>query len=516
MNDSYQELKQQMRCRRRRVIVNNDGGDLIKAGDAGTDDPLDFVNVRTTPLLGTHVDTIFYSTHGGHGVCNHKTEVGQVSDHPGVAALIARRTDPLDVMTTYGHEHGLEVFWSMRMNDTHDGSRPERFAANRFKNENPECLLGTPDARPKHGEWSAVDYACEKVRALALALVEEVCRNYDVEGIELDFFRHPVLFKTTAAGLPVTENERRVMTDLLRNIAAAVEREGRKRGRPFLIAARTPDDPDYAATMGLDIEGWMREGLIDLYVPSGYFRLRSWADNVGLGHRHGVLVYPGLSETRVGGGHHADRLRASDECYRARSANAWQAGADGIYLFNLFDPRRRIWHEIGEPQALKNMDKLYFASVRGAGRVAGGAFPHKPFIRIPTLNPGAPLALPPGALQTVQIEMAENGLGLQGAKLPAITLQVRIGDGEATATDIPEQELTVMFNGRCLAEASPSNGWREFVINSRIPRAGWNTAAIQYRGSQPNLQLEDVLVRVDYSGDFLSDTAYLERTRARM
>ena len=162
------------------------------------------------------------------------------------------------------------------------------------------------------------------------------------------------------------------------------------------------------------------------------------------------------------------------------------------------------------------MDKLYFASVRGVGAVAGGAFPHKPFVRIPTLNPGAPLTLSPDSLRTVQIEMAEDGPALGAGQQPAITLQARIGGGKAVAGDIPEQELIVMFNGRRLTKTGCSNGWRKFPVNPKSLRAGWNTVAIQYRGRQPNLQLEDVLVRVDHIGGCLSDTSYLESTKARM
>lgn len=95
---------------------------------------------------------------------------------------------------------------TVRMNDTHDGSKAEYgpilFRDNKLKNEHPEYLLGTIQKPLRHGAWSAVNFALPDVRDLAFRDIEEVCRNYDIDGIELDFFRHPVFFKSTSRGDP--------------------------------------------------------------------------------------------------------------------------------------------------------------------------------------------------------------------------------------------------------------------------------------------------------------------------
>ena len=39
----------------------------------------------------------------------------------------------------------------------------------------------------KVGGWTAVDYAHPEIRDLAFRYVEEVCRNYDVDGVHFDF-----------------------------------------------------------------------------------------------------------------------------------------------------------------------------------------------------------------------------------------------------------------------------------------------------------------------------------------
>ncbi len=503
-SDAYESRKQIQLSRRRRIIFNNDGGDAVKLPEKTLPSPEDFLQIRTTPLTGTHVDTVSYCS-GIFGSCRHNTQVGHVFRHYEsnvVEDLIERGTDPLNVMVHYCHDHGIEVFCSMRMNDTHDASRPERFRANRFKVEHPDCLLGTEKKRPKRGGWSAVNYLCEPVRDRALRFVEEVCRGYDIDGIELDFFRHPVFFKSTSRGFPAGDEERACMTDLMRKIQTLIREIGMTRGRPLLVAVRTPDDVAYCNTIGLEIERWMAEGLIDIFIPSAYIRLNSWEYSVRLAHQYGVKVYPGLSESRVGGGHHADPLRSSDECYRARALNAWDAGADGVYVFNLFDPHRRIWSEMGEPEVLQRLDKLYFASVRGVGRVAGGAYPHRHFISIPTLNPDAPLSLKANERTAIRLRMGEEFTKHTLADHPEIKLHFKTNPGGT--------ELKPVFNGRVL-----QGGPAEYDIDPLSVRKGGNIVEV-CNPSGNDRDVTDVMISVDFTGKLLSNRSYLERTRKNM
>jgi len=92
-----------------------------------------------------------------------------------------------------------------------DGSRtdygPVMFRANKLKLAHPEWLIGRADQPPKYGSWSAVDFGVPEIRELAFRYCEEVCGNYDVDGIELDFFRHAFLFKCSGARRSVQRSE---------------------------------------------------------------------------------------------------------------------------------------------------------------------------------------------------------------------------------------------------------------------------------------------------------------------
>ena len=114
----------------------------------------------------------------------HLTKVGQLFTVEGewfnrnlMGALAEAGVDPLRVMNDFIHEQGREFFWSLRMNDTHDsqggGYSAEMFAANDFKQANPQYLLATPETRPRYGGWSAVDFAEPEIRDLTFRFVEE-------------------------------------------------------------------------------------------------------------------------------------------------------------------------------------------------------------------------------------------------------------------------------------------------------------------------------------------------------
>ena len=100
-------------------------------------------------------------------------------------------------------------------------------------------------------------------------------------------------------------------------------------------------------------------GEIDLLVAGGYFHLEPWENTVALGHRYHVPVYPCLSASRLSTdrSNHLSVTRLS--AWRGEAARAWQAGADGIYTFNCFNPRDPIFRELGDPELLKTLDQQY-------------------------------------------------------------------------------------------------------------------------------------------------------------
>ncbi len=466
----------------RRIIMNNDGCDVIyfpKEEEATVEN---FLAKRTTPLAGTQVDAIaFCPTSSGFSNFTHDTKVGNVLTRSGhefgiqpdsrniAQELIERGTDCLQAVVQFGHEHEMEVFWSMRMNDTHDvAHRPDKpyYLFPPLKVEHPDWLVGDHVERTPHGRWSSVDYARPEIRDLAFRFIEEVCRNYEVDGVELDFFRHLCYFKSTAFGGAATDDQRAAMTDLIRRVRTMTEEVGLERGRPILISVRVPDSVGFCRDMGFDLERWMDEGLFDLLVTTGYFRLNPWRYSVELGHKYNVAVYPCLSDSRVRG--ETRFRRSSTESYRGRAANAWLAGADGVHLFNYFNPNAEIWQELGDPEALATMDKLYFVTVRdGDPRrfLAGG----RDYRNVPMLAPSHPRLITEGQPTSVEITIGDNPAEARrrGFKAEA-TLHL-----EMPSIQKPEQ-LHVKWNGRELSGGRVNEGWIDYPIPADAVEQGPN------------------------------------------
>ena len=508
---SLAQLKQQRKKaahRQRRVIFNNDGNEPVYYCKEATAPAL--LECRTTALVGTHVDSIFYCTwSSGFGMFTHNTKVGEVftckANPPGAANktgfstnktadFIEQGTDPLKIMVDFCKKHGIEIFWSMRMNDTHDawGGWYSEYLFPKLKREHPEWLVASKAKRSRHGGWSAVDFGRPEIRDLAFRYVQEVCQDYDVDGVELDFFRHPVFFKCHAMGQDCGPEECAMMTDMLRRIRRMTEEVGLKRGRPILVGVRVLDSVEANRAIGLDVAGWLEEGLVDLMAVSGYFRLSPWETSVELGHKHGVPVYPCLSESRMRG--QPGKLRQSLASYRARAMNVWAGGADGVYLFNSFNPKSPLWSELGDPGKLATMDKLYTTGARGT-RVIGSWLPGgKRFLRRSAVSPEAPLALKPGEPVTVELRVGEDIAAQEARGFDAdVTLRLQV-KGLADPGD-----LGVRFNDKPLNPAKVSDTWMEYLVPDAAVSKGANRIGLLLAaGSKAKASLQDLLLEVRY------------------
>jgi len=177
----------------RRIIANNDGCDCLYFPRNTELTVQSFLDRRTTGLAGSQVDTIAYCTiSSGFSFFTHHTKVGTVltreSADYGILPtmrnvtqdLIDLGSDCLKSVVDFGHANGIEVFWSMRMNDTHDTAHtPDKpyLLFPPLKEEHPQWLVGSHDARTPLGRWSSVNYAVPEIRDLAFAYIEEVCRG---------------------------------------------------------------------------------------------------------------------------------------------------------------------------------------------------------------------------------------------------------------------------------------------------------------------------------------------------
>ncbi len=406
--------------RKRRIIYNNDGDDIWTQG---ADTVEKFLAVRHDPLLDTQVDSVYYCTTQSFNLFTHGTRVAEqflVREasfaHNNLGTFLRQGTDGLRMSCEFARRHGLEAIWTLRMNDIHDAFTPQFLS--RWKKEDPRRIMSTPEAAGGFNDrrrlWTLADFEHPDVEPRLVAIVEEVLRNYPVDGIELDWLRAPLFFRSHYQGGEVTGAQRDRLTGIAAALRRVVLRESERQGKPFLLAARVPVSEALCRRVGIDVAAWLEAGLVDVLAISGGYVVfdQPMRELIQLGHRHDVPVTPCVSQSGLV--YRAPRGNGEvcpPAAWAAAAQRCWDAGADGIYVFNLFagpysdwkdatgrgsaeaqkEYARTILRHVGAPGTLRKLDAAYAISD------AGGHMPSHFWAKdAEEFSRALPLALPPG------------------------------------------------------------------------------------------------------------------------
>lgn len=350
-------LRHKARWRHRRVIYSNDGND-IQSSPKEVISPGLFLSKRVTAILGTHVDTYCYCTGITFGGSHRSGKDRLAEKHHGMDRTVAEMEkmgmDPLQLVVDFCHQHGIEAFWSHRMNDNHDHSPSQKALLSNFKLAHPEYLIGytLKDIDPKQA--TCFDYSIPQVRDKAVESCKVVVDNYDVDGIELDYFRHLTLFKSTVLGGVASNEEREMMNDMMRKIRAVLDRASIKRGHPILLSVRVPDSIGFSKAIGIDYDQWVKEDLIDLIIANDYLKFEPWRNIAQYGLEHNIPVYASLESRRLHLMPGSDPNSPEDDkkLWMSEAYAAWLSGVSGIHAFNVFDPCDPVLSLIGDPRIL--------------------------------------------------------------------------------------------------------------------------------------------------------------------
>lgn len=226
--------------------------------------------------------------------------------------------------------------------------------------------------------------------------------------------------------------------------------------------------------IGIDVEGWLREDLLDLLVTgSGYQPMTMPMKRmVELGHEHGVPVYPNISNSGM------DQWGGRIETWRAAASNVWRSGADGIHLFNLFPetPNNPVFMTAGDPPTLAKYDKVFGID------------------NTPEYYGCLEQAIEQS--QLLPVEFGRSGMP-RGVNFP-------IGDGIAAEAEAgrlasailrvqylsraPSDKVELYFNGNLITADSEDleTGWVTYKPESRLYRPGDNSLAFRATAGRPN------------------------------
>jgi len=278
--------------------------------------------------------------------------------------LIESGTQPIDILIDQSHQRGMRFVAGFRMNDGHAAhNRKQGVGIAEFIESNPHLQLHDPREGQNYQEPEPLDFTFEEVREFTFGVVAEAASRFDLDGVEL-------CFRDTAYFPPDQAVERaHLMTDLIQKIRMKLNECSEEIGRKLVLGVRVYSTVAECASQGMDVSGWIREGLIDYVSPQDTMYADHnlpYSEWSALTRDSACMLYPTLlpwnsyrARYRLG------RIPLSHATCRALTHTMYGAGADGVSVYNHFVPA--VWQQPFYPQGMQ-----VFHQLRDPERVARG------------------------------------------------------------------------------------------------------------------------------------------------
>ncbi len=447
-------------------------------------------------IAGTAVDTFSYCVERGDGIF-YPSKFGIIMGTDmrpfksailwhaweSMQSLVDRGLDPLKVLIDRAHEKELEFYADLRL-----------------------ASYGGMDPAHKVDEGGG-GFAHQEVRDHHFAVLEELVRDYDTDGVELDYsaaFGKATFFfrpQDVEANTPLMTKWVGEVSDMVRN----------RQGKPAGIGARLFPTEEMNLAQGLDVRTWVKEGLVDWVVPFLYAYNNLDPDMpmdwlIEAAKDTEVSVYGMLQpyvrdESTVPDNRmYLRRIYPTPDIVRAAAANYWDRGVDGLYTWfmqwPLSDAQRRILSEIRDPDVIKEGNKRYVLRRRSESAAAMGYDAILP-VQIPSADPGK--------RYPITFHIADD---IQGTPDRIRQVHLRINISNVVTQD----RFTILLNGRSLADEiclrdygrqdAARDQWLEFHLVDVRPQRGQNTLEISLdarpAGLVGGVTVEEVEVFVEY------------------
>ncbi len=498
----WAKLKQQALSRRRKVIFNNDAVE-VTWGWLKSDKPITqekFNARRMNMAIGNEIDTITFAPFGVGMRTIHRSKVtdifyeganglGKKTYNP-TKELHDQGTDALELAVNFCRANGFEIFPSLRVNDYHDAWDRKRMPTP-FKAKHPEYLIGSRSNPPSDiGAWSAYDFAHKEVRDRLVAIAKEMMDNYDVDGIELDFNRWPILLKSVAWGKKASPEETKLIAGMMKEISDAAEEIGRKHRKPRLVAINIPDSLEFCIDSGMDIPAWCKKNYVDLIIigsDAGNFLPRGYA--VKQMKKLKKPVYLSCCDPDMGRCMRNDRKnifgRNTVAAWVGTAAAALSAKPDGLHYFNQFyvdDPKKNIQSIKRNLDDLAGMDKIYYLT---PGGINMGVKNRDHYRKCSVLYPKNKKAIAVGQNAVFYMEIGDD-FRKQAALKPEITLYLQTIKAD-------DCNLQVSINGNKLKPLEKKGNIYNVSVSPAFLRKGLNQIDIKDTGYNCNLPRRMIL-----------------------
>ena len=292
--------------------------------------------------------------------------------------LYRKDLDHLEILIKQAHEMNIRFFGSFRMNDCHHRSLPSS-APEFWKTHQDYRLWEVTDGGGYYN--AALDYSYLEVRQKISEAIFEFAEMYDVDGIELDFYRNPYFFQPSEAW-----DKRHILTDFIKNIRDTLKIIGQKKNKTIELLARVPFSKDRYSKpyenrlklAGMDVENWIRNKYVDIIVMT--FGTNNFNQSVepwkSICRENKILFYPCIELASATNAAYNFVARETPDVtmkrQRAMAQNYLGQDVDGIYMFNyacllfetkwsheLFTKMAGILSEGGDIKTLKAKPKQY-------------------------------------------------------------------------------------------------------------------------------------------------------------
>lgn len=452
---------------------------------------------------GTQIDALWWDL-GRLGNVFYPSKFLNLAENRGLKKWREQGIDMVGRLVQETKKRNLECFWHHRVSEVDvrgDGlGAAWKGAADPLKQAHPDWTL---KCWWRHGLWN---FAVPAVRQYTVDSLREVAERYDFDGIQLDFARH-------VPCLPLGHQWelRHQLTDLVRGVRRMLSEVEKQRGRPFLLAAKVPQNLKGCRIDGFDVEAWASENLIDI------FTLGSRSLEVDFAAFRRITAGRDIKLQACFDDHHAsDGYRYPPiELLRGVFGNWWQQGADSVCTFNWsnappeaqckvgddFLPgplsQGQAYHEVGSPATLRLKDKIFPVERRGGYPWAEGYFNRNDDAPLPAslTGDGQPLA--------IRLRIGDDLPACADKVQRAMLRAVLFGAG-------PDEQLELRLNGRVLTMLARDPQWKDAQIFSPHPQPASGGSG-HYR-----INSAQRLLRLDYSVDIATCRAGLNEVELRL
>ena len=333
--------------------------------------------------------------------------------------------DVVKVFVDRCHQTKQAAFISFRLNDAHHkeyadpkpGDKPGTsigMSVTRHYVEHPEYVFNKAS---KRGADLVQNWLHEEVRAQKLALITELCENYDLDGLELDYMRFYSFFDTEKTTL---DQRQRIMTGFVQQVRAVLDRTQRGDRRRWLCA-RVPCLIQGLDALGLDLRALVAAGLDMVNLSASYFTTQQM-DLAAIRSQvpESAALYVEMCHSIANGGKLVPGYdtftfrRTTRQQYETTAHLAYARGADGVSLFNFAyyrehggpgrgpfaEPPFEVLPALAKPENLATQPQHWF--------LASGW--NNPYVRPPVL----PRGLKEKAKTSFELDMAPPTGGWKG------------------------------------------------------------------------------------------------------